>query len=86
VELVREMKSKKRRKREENILLKGIVKVKGVIARALPSLLAMRSLASRTDPLRMSNLISIRIRVFKGFFSLLLSSLFIFKLSFITSL
>jgi hypothetical protein len=57
-----------------------------VIARALPSLLAMRNLALRTDPLRMSNLASTRIGVFKGFSSLLLSSLFIFKLSFITSL
>jgi hypothetical protein len=57
-----------------------------VTARALPSLLAMRSLALKTDPLRISNLISIRIGVLKGFSSLLLSSLFIFKLSFITSL
>ena len=57
-----------------------------VTARALPSLLAMRSLALRTDPLRMSNLASTRIGVLKGFSSLLLSSLFIFKLSFITSL
>jgi hypothetical protein len=57
-----------------------------VIARALLSLLAMRNLALRTDPLRISNLISIKIKVFKGFSSLLLSSLFIFKLSFITSL
>jgi hypothetical protein len=57
-----------------------------VIARALPSLLAMRSLALRTDPLWMSNLASTRIGVLKGFSSLLLSSLFIFKLSFITSL
>jgi hypothetical protein len=48
--------------------------------------LAMRSLALRTDPLRMSNPASTRIGVLKGFFSLLLSSLFIFKLSFITSL
>ena len=57
-----------------------------VIARALLSLLAMRSLALRTDPFRMSNPIGTRIRVLKGFSSLLLSSLFIFKLSFITSL
>jgi hypothetical protein len=57
-----------------------------VTARALPSLLAMHSLALRTDPLRMSNLASTRIGVLKGFSSLLLSSLFIFKLSFITSL
>jgi hypothetical protein len=57
-----------------------------VIARALPSLLAMRSLALKTDPLRMSNPIGTRIGVLKGFSSLLLSSLFIFKLSFITSL
>jgi hypothetical protein len=57
-----------------------------VIARALPSLLAMRSLALRIDPLRMSNLASTRIGVLKGFSSLLLSSLFIFKLFFITSL
>jgi hypothetical protein len=34
----------------------------------------------------MSNLASTRIGVLKGFCSLLLSSLFIFKLSFITSL
>jgi hypothetical protein len=64
------------------MLLKG----GDVIARALPSLLAMRSLALRIDPLRMSNPISTRIRVLKGFSSFLLSSLFIFKLSFITSL
>jgi hypothetical protein len=57
-----------------------------VTARALPSLLAMRSLALRIDPLRMSNPTGTRIGVFKGFSSLLLSSLFIFKLSFITSL
>jgi hypothetical protein len=57
-----------------------------VIARALLSLLAMRSLALRIDPFRVSNPISIKIRVFKGFSSLLLSSFFIFKLSFITSL
>jgi hypothetical protein len=57
-----------------------------VTARALPSLLAMRSLALRTDPLRISNPIGTRIGVLKGFSSLLLSSLFIFKLSFITSL
>jgi hypothetical protein len=57
-----------------------------VIARALLSLLAMRSLALRTDPFRISNFISTRIGVFKGFSSLLFSSLFIFKLSFITSL
>jgi hypothetical protein len=57
-----------------------------VIARALLSLLAMRNLALRTDPLRISNLISTRIGVLKGFSSFLLSSLFIFKLSFITSL
>jgi hypothetical protein len=57
-----------------------------VTARALLSLLAMCSLALRTDPFWMSNLISTRIRVFKGFSSLFLSSLFIFKLSFITSL
>jgi hypothetical protein len=57
-----------------------------VMARALPSLLAMRSLALRTDSFWMSNPISTRIRVLKGFFSLFLSSLFIFKLSFITSL
>jgi hypothetical protein len=57
-----------------------------VTARALPSLLAMRSLALRTDPLRMSNPIGTRIGVLKGFSSLLLSSLFIFRLSFITSL
>jgi hypothetical protein len=56
------------------------------MARALLSLLAMRSLASRIDPLRMSNPASTRIRVFKGFSFLFLSSLFIFKLSFITSL
>jgi hypothetical protein len=48
--------------------------------------LAMRSLALRINLLRMSNLASTRIGVFKGFSSLLLSSLFIFKLSFITSL
>jgi hypothetical protein len=48
--------------------------------------LTMRSLALRTDPLRISNPISTRIRVLKGFLFLLLSSLFIFKLSFITSL
>jgi hypothetical protein len=64
------------------MLLKG----GDVTARALLSFLAMRSLASRTDPLRISNPISTRIRVLKGFSSLLLSSLFIFKLSFITSL
>jgi hypothetical protein len=64
------------------MLLKG----GDVTARALLSLLAMRSLALRTDPLRISNPISTRIRVLKGFSSLLLSSLFIFKLSFITSL
>jgi hypothetical protein len=46
----------------------------------------MRSLALRTDPLWISNPIGTRIGVFKGFSSLLLSSLFIFKLSFITSL
>jgi hypothetical protein len=57
-----------------------------VTARALLSLLAIRSLALRIDPLRISNLISTRIRVFKGFSSFFLSSLFIFKLSFITSL
>jgi hypothetical protein len=57
-----------------------------VTARALLSLLAMRSLALRIDPLRISNPISTRIGVLKGFSSLLLSSLFIFKLSFITSL
>jgi hypothetical protein len=57
-----------------------------ITARALLSLLTMRSLALRTDPLRISNLISTRIGVLKGFSSLLLSSLFIFKLSFITSL
>jgi hypothetical protein len=57
-----------------------------VIARALLSLLAMRSLALRIDPFRVSNPISIKIGVFKGFSSLLLSSFFIFKLSFITSL
>jgi hypothetical protein len=57
-----------------------------VTARALPSLLAMRSLALRINPFRISNLIGTRIGVFKGFSSLLLSSLFIFKLSFITSL
>jgi hypothetical protein len=48
--------------------------------------LTMRSLALRTDPLRMSNPISTRIGVLKGFSSLLLSFLFILKLSFITSL
>jgi hypothetical protein len=48
--------------------------------------LAMRSLALKINPLRISNLISTKIRVLKGFFSLLLSSLFILKLSFITSL
>jgi hypothetical protein len=64
------------------MLLKG----GDVTARALPSLLAMRSLALRTDPLRMSNPIGTRIGVLKGFSSLLLSSLFIFRLSFITSL
>jgi hypothetical protein len=64
------------------MLLKG----EDVIARALLSLLTMRSLALRTDPLRISNLIGTRIRVLKGFSSLLFSSLFIFKLSFITSL
>jgi hypothetical protein len=57
-----------------------------VTARALLSLLAMRSLALKINPLRMSNLASTRIKVLKGFSSLLLSSLFIFKLSFITSL
>jgi hypothetical protein len=57
-----------------------------VTARALPSLLAMRSLALRIDLLRISNPASTRIGVFKGFSSFLLSSLFIFKLSFITSL
>jgi hypothetical protein len=62
--------------------LRGLV----VTARALLSLLAMRSLALRIDPLRISNLASTKIRVLKGFSSLLLSSLFIFKLSFITSL
>jgi hypothetical protein len=64
------------------MLLKG----GDITARALPSLLAMRSLALRTDPLRISNPISTRIGVLKGFSSFLLSSLFIFKLSFITSL
>jgi hypothetical protein len=64
------------------MLLKG----GDVTARALPSLLAMRSLALRIDPLRMSNPTSTRIGVLRGFSSLLLSSLFIFKLSFITSL
>jgi hypothetical protein len=48
--------------------------------------LAMRSLALRTDPFRMSNPISTRIGAHRGFSSLLLSSLFIFRLSFITSL
>jgi hypothetical protein len=43
-------------------------------------------LALKIDPFQISNPISIRIRVFKGFSFLLLSSLFIFKLSFITSL
>jgi hypothetical protein len=57
-----------------------------VTARALLSLLAIRSLALRTDPFRISNPIGTRIGVLKGFSSLLLSSLFIFKLSFITSL
>jgi hypothetical protein len=57
-----------------------------VTARALLSLLAMRSLALKTDPLWISNPASTKIGVFKGFSSLLLSSLFIFKLSFITSL
>jgi hypothetical protein len=57
-----------------------------VTARALPSLLAMRSLALRTDPLRMSNPIGTRIGVLRGFSSFLLSALFIFRLSFITSL
>jgi uncharacterized membrane protein len=64
------------------MLLKG----GDVTARALLSLLAIRSLALRTDPLRISNLIGTRIGVLKGFSSLLLSFLFIFKLSFITSL
>jgi hypothetical protein len=64
------------------MLLKG----GDVTARALLSLLAMRSLALRTDPFWISNLISTRIGVLKGFSSFLLSSLFIFKLSFITSL
>jgi hypothetical protein len=57
-----------------------------ITARALLSLLTMHSLALRTDPFRISNPISTRIGVFKGFSSFLLSSLFIFKLSFITSL
>jgi hypothetical protein len=38
--------------------------------------LAMRSLALRTDPLRMSNPIGTKIGPFKGFSSLLLSSFF----------
>jgi hypothetical protein len=57
-----------------------------IIARALLSLLAMHSLALKIDPFRINNPISTRIRVFKGFSSLLFSFLFIFKLSFITSL
>jgi hypothetical protein len=48
--------------------------------------LAMRSLALRIDPLWMSNPAGTRIGVLRGFSSLLLSSLFIFRLSFITSL
>jgi hypothetical protein len=50
---------------------------KVVTARALPSLLAMRSLASGTDPLRMSNPAGTRIGVLRGFSSLLLSSFYL---------
>jgi hypothetical protein len=39
--------------------------------------LAMRSLTLKTDPLRISNPISTKIRPFKGFSSLLLSSFFL---------